>query len=332
MSLRLALGVALSVTAATRVEALPSSEPKVVADQPTHSAHEWLPFAQATSRPDIDDDMSRHANDPVFFDGLSISETRFSENGFSWHLIRFTNLAKPDGPLWIVPHDDENAGFDAMIVALRQHGGVGIAVNSGPGSLRRQAGSGTCGVRAAKVSSCDPNRNFSGTAPMYTSAFLSQHVRGQPIIALHTNAHGFSGDGKGGLGGITILDAKAFKAGVVKARSDGHFAVNPKPEMANYDTLGLSAYLASDGGPSNAAVACEKAITGGGVHFWHERVELSDGSMSNYLALYRPDIAYFNAESRVETELAVAAARHKVMIDTYLAECATAAGMSAPSK
>ena len=58
-----------------------------------------------------------------------------------------------------------------------------------------------------------------------------------------------------------------------------------------------------------------------GVHFWHERVAQSDGSMSNYLILNRPDIAYFNAESRAEIDLAVAASRHKTMIDAYLVHC-----------
>jgi hypothetical protein len=269
----------------------------------------------------IDDDIGRHFASGEKFADLEVSEYRFRENGFNWHLIRFASKAKPEGPLWMVPHDDESAGFDAMIVALRQHGGVGVAVNSGPGSFRRQVGNGICGVRAANASSCDPNRNFSNNTPIFTSAFLSQRGDGHPIIALHTNSHGFSGDGQGGRGAITILDAKAFRTGVVKARPDGHFAINPKPEMANYDTLGLAAYLASEGRPSTAAVVCRTAMTSGGVHFWHERVEQSDGSMSNYLAIYRPDILYFNAESRDESDLATAAARHKVMIDTYLAGC-----------
>lgn len=273
----------------------------------------------------VDDDIGRHFETGEKFGDLEVSDYRFSENGFNWHLIRFVNKAKPEGPLWMVPHDDESAGFDAMIVALRRHGGVGVAVNSGPGSLRRQAGNGICGVLAAKALTCDPNRNFSDIAPLFTSAFLSQRSQGHPIIALHTNSHGFSGDGQGGRGGVTILDAKAFRAGVVKARSDGHFAVNPKPEMANYDTMGLAAYLASEGGPNAAATACRTAMTSGGVHFWHERVERSDGSMSNYLAFFRPDIAYFNAESRDEADLAIAAARHKVMIDTYLAGCTKSA-------
>ena len=43
--------------------------------------------------------------------------------------------------------------------------------------------------------------------------------------------------------------------------------------------------------------------------------------MSNYLALNRPDIRYFNAESRAERDPAVAAARHRQIIAAYLRNC-----------
>lgn len=273
----------------------------------------------------VDDDIARNIGIAGYFEGIAISEYRFRENGFDWHLIRFTNTAKPDGPLWMVPHDDENAAFDAMIVAIKEHGGVGIVVNSGPGSSRRQSGDGTCGVRPVTVSSCDPNRNFDVMTPLFTSAFLSQRPGKQPVIALHTNAAGFSGDGRQGRGEITVLDREATRHGEIKPRSGAIFAVNPKAEMANYDTLGLTAYLARDGKPDAAASKCGQAIANAGVHFWHERVSVSDGSMSNYLVLNRPDIAYFNAESRAEVDLAVAAARHKIMVAAYLANCTKSA-------
>jgi hypothetical protein len=268
-----------------------------------------------------DDDIQRHAGDESYFTGIQIDEWYIRENGFVWHLLRFTNIAKPAGPLWMVPHDDENAAFEAAIAALKEHGGIAVMVNSGPASVRRQAGYGTCGVRADVVTSCDPNRNFTAASPKFTEAFLSQRVAGQPVIALHTNSYGFSGDGQGGRGDITILDAKAYRQGIVTPRADGHLAVAPKAEMANYDTLGLTAYLATDKQPGKWAVSCQQAVTAAGVHFWHERVTQSDGSMSNYLALNWPDIAYFNAESRSEIDLELAAGRHKVMIDAYLAGC-----------
>ena len=271
-----------------------------------------------------DDDIRRHAGDADFFAGLKIEQSYFVENGFRWHLLRFTHPAKPDGPLWMVPHDNENAAFEGAIAALKERGGVAVVVNSGPGSAREQVGDGICGVRAAKVATCDPNRNFSVATPLFTAAFLDQRPIGQPIVALHTNSHGFSGDGHGGRGQITILDAAAYRRGVIAPRSGGYLAIDPTPDMANYDTLGLTAYLGRDKTPDEGAVDCRDTITKAGIHFWHERVNKSDGSMSNYLALNRPDIAYFNAESREEVDLAIAAARHKIMIDAYLTGCAGA--------
>jgi hypothetical protein len=268
-----------------------------------------------------DDDLLRNQGVAGFLEGISVSERRFSENGFDWHLIRFANSTKPDGPLWMVPHDDENAAFDAMIGALKQYGGVGIAVNSGPGSLRRQAGFGLCGVQAGKTSSCDPNRNFAPRSPLFTAAFLSQRPKGQPVIALHTNTHGFSGDGQGGRGDITIVDRDAYRRGKIKARAGGILAVDPQPDMANYDTLGLTAYLASAGKPPARSAKCGQAIADAGVHFWHERVAQSDGSMSNYLVLNQPDIPYFNAESRADIDLALSASRHAIMVKAYLDRC-----------
>lgn len=291
-------------------------------DNSTQAALEWTK-AEPARLADVDDDIRRNAQQSNFFDNIEIREIRFSENGFDWHLFRFERADRKTGPLWLVPHDDENAAFDAMITALKEHGGVGIAVNSGPDGMRMQTGSGLCGVRYGIRSSCDPNRNFDAQSPRYTAAILDQRPAGQPIIALHTNSPGFAGDGHGGRGDITIIDQAAFRRGVTSPREGALFAVSPSEVMANFDTLGLTAYRAQDGSPSPSARECGQKIANAGVHFWHERVAKSDGSMSNYLVLNRPDIPYFNAESRAEIDLAIAAARHKVMIEAYLANCAS---------
>jgi hypothetical protein len=262
-----------------------------------------------------DDDVRRHSGDAGFFAGIVIDERRFSENGFDWHLLRFASEKNPFSVLWVVPHDDEDAAFEAMIGAIHKYGGTGIVVNSGPGSERRQAGRGTCGGRPRMVNSCDPNRNFADATPLFTAAHLDHHTHaGQPIIALHTNGAGADGD-------FSLLDLDAYRRGQSVVRNGGYAARSPAPEMANYDTLGLIAHLARDGGPSSTAVACRNALNDTGIHFWHEEVKESDGSLSNYLALKRPEIAYFNAESREETDLSRSAARHGVMIDAYLEKC-----------
>lgn len=262
----------------------------------------------------VDDDLARHASDATYLDGLQVSEIRFSENGFDWHLLRFVNAQRPYGPLWAAPHDDENAAFEAAIAAVKLYGGIVVAVNSGAGSSRFQYGSGTCGGRAGIVSRCDPNRNFSPATPLYTAAFVDQLPEGEPIVALHTNSPGFGR----GQGDITILDAESAARGINHPRKDGHFGSNPPPLLDDPDSYAIIPYR---GKIAEADVQCRNALTARGVHVWHERVGKSDGSLSNYVALNLPTIRYVNMESRREADLSVAAERHRLMIAAYLDGC-----------
>jgi hypothetical protein len=305
MNLRYLLAVALAATA------------------PAASAHRVFVGSVVNIATIADDDIARHRSDPNYLDGIETHEMTFSENGFDWHILRFANKSKYDGPLWLVPHDDENAAFEAMIAAVKKYGGVGLAVNSGPGSLRHQSGNGLCGVKAATTKSCDPNRNFGQATPLFTANILNMRLPNQPVIALHTNGAGTAGD-------FSLLDIGAYARGRIMLRSGAYRAKNPTPQMDNYDTLGLIAYPVKNGKPSEAAVACRNALNEAGIHFWHERVGKSDGSLSNYLALERPDIPYFNAESREETDSSTSAARHGIMIDAYLGKCPQSGNQPVP--
>ena len=308
------LATTLSV-AAVNAKQLANNEPVVLGHQLPKWAQGWSLVSNERRATIADDDSQRHAGNPAFWDGIVITERKFSEAGFDWHLLNFSSIKNPHSVIWVVPHDDENGAFEAMIAAIKQHGGMGIVVNSGAGSLRAQAGKGQCGGRPAIVTFCDPNRNFSSATPLFTSAILDHRTEvSQPVIALHTN-------GAGGLGDFSLLGMAKSRRGKLVLRAGAHRAKSPKPQMANYDTLGLIAYAARDGQPSKKAVACRNKLNDAGIHFWHERVDKSDGSLSNYLALNQPDIDYFNAESREETDLLVSAARHKIMIGAYLADC-----------
>ena len=283
-------------------------------------AADWRTVDPAQLQALQDDDIERHRSKEGSFDGLEISETRFSENGFDWHLLRFANAAKSDGPFWVVPHDDENAAFDAMLAGLRKYGGIAIVVNTGPSSSRRQAGAGVCGVRTAASSACDPNRNFDARTPLFTNAILGEWKAGRPIIALHTNGDGFSGDGAGGRGDITMLDARAFLSGERRARQDGYFAINPVPPLDDPDVYAIIPYHSAKG-ISRGEAACRTALNRKGINVWHERVGKSDGSLSNYVALNRPEIAYINFEAQRDADVSVGAEVQQIMFDAYLVEC-----------
>ncbi|RDV06830.1 hypothetical protein DXH95_05375 [Sphingorhabdus pulchriflava] len=296
---------------------------------PTAQAMEWRSVDKAMLAVLQDDDINRYRDEPAFLEGISVSEIRFSENGFDWHLIRFASDANIEGPLWVVPHDDENAAFEAMIAALHKYGGVGITVNTGPASTRRQAGYGLCGVRSAMVSACDPNRNFDERTPIFTRAILDAWKPGRPFIALHTNSHGFVGDGAGGRGDITMLDAMAYASGEIVARVDGYFGTRSVAILDNPDVYAILPYVATKA-ISDGDTQCRNAMNLAGINVWHERVGKSDGSLSNYVALQRPDIAYVNFEAKREDDLSTAAKAQGLMIDAYLEKCASLWGQPKP--
>lgn len=287
----------------------------------TAKANEWHAIDAVMLQASENDDIERHRAEPGYFDGIFIEEMRFSERGFDWHLLRFSNGAKPDGPLWIVPHDDENAAFDAMIAGLRAHGGIAIAVSTGRAGNRRQAGNGICGVRRSATTACDPNRNFDSRTPLFTSAILDAWKPGRPIIALHTNGNGFGGDGIGGRGNITLLDQRAYAAGRGKIRRDGYAGRKDIVMLDDADVFAILPYRASSG-IAKAEAACRVSLNGSGINVWHERVGRSDGSLSHYIARNRPDIAYANFEAERGADLSVAAEAQRLMIKAYLDGCA----------
>ena len=78
----------------------------------------WLALAGIAPEPAIrgeavdpltiaDDDFARH-RDPATWRGLSVSKIEFREERGSWRLFRVANVKNPRGPLWFVPHDNED--------------------------------------------------------------------------------------------------------------------------------------------------------------------------------------------------------------------------------
>jgi len=140
-----------------------------------------------TSLTDRDDDLS------IFGDGICASATTFEERGTRWTVHTFDSGRR--GPLFVLPHDDENAALGTAAWALRTHGGVATVVESGGSRF---------------VGGTDPNRNFDanaldcrrpgGRSPRFVEAMLAP--RNRPVIALHTNARGAAATG--GAGSVSI--------------------------------------------------------------------------------------------------------------------------------
>ncbi|MEL6967233.1 MAG: hypothetical protein AAGM04_07620 [Pseudomonadota bacterium] len=149
-----------------------------------------------------------------------ITYAAFTEARLPWQIYTIKLPNKKRGPLWAVPHDNENVAFDTAVYALGRYGGTIVAAETGERrALRGQ----------------DANRNFSksnriaarcpqqrAAAPKYTNAFISQHTRGQPIIALHSNANGYAGNG--GSGTISINRRSRIMRAFKARRAKGRFA------------------------------------------------------------------------------------------------------------
>jgi hypothetical protein len=245
-----------------------------VAHAPLDPAH--APFA----------DLARHREDPAWA-RLSVATLRFADGDYRWTLIVISDPTRPAGPFWFVPHDDENAAFDAGLHALSTYGGRLVAVANGG---RRDLAPGGRGM-AGCAHPCDPNRDFGPQGPLYDATVLGLMDPAQPVVGLHTNAPG--GAGHGGRGSVFVDPADTVRV-FASAKASGAFA--------NGDTVAIVAGRAPK---AQARPPCVETLNGGGVHVAYEQVSgppggAGDGSLSNRLALEArdPPRVYVGLEAR----------------------------------
>lgn len=217
--------------------------------------------------------------DPV----LCVTELRFSENGADWHLVIIRNLALP-GPLWAVPHDEEDAAFVTGLGAVRRYGGVMVAVENG--EERMNAGQDPNHVFAVTAAEADVCPDAPAPAPLYVAAYLDQWDRASPIIGLHTNWDGYLGGG--GLGTISVR------------RPDDKMIPFPSPiavgRMADEDTIVM---LVSTRPPeqNQAGRSAVSWFNDHGAHviYRHATPENNECTLGDYLTLNALG-PYFNLE------------------------------------
>lgn len=264
-------------------------------------------------------DFVRHAD--ADWTGLSVRRQSVADQGVTWKLWRIANRQRQDGPLWVVPHDNENAAFAAGLAAVRRWGGTLIAVDSGNDDSSRAARY----VHAHDGSRLDPNRTFTEDYLGYVAAVLADLGRApRAIVALHTNAAGFDpslatcgGSGEtdragGGSGGISILLCND--------------TYTPRPAATRSwpwdddDSVVIAPYLAA-GAPGDGW--CQRKLIAGNFNVTFEKVGASDGSLSNYAALR--GLPYLNFETRElgadEAGIAAAGQRLTAMVDAAMIRC-----------
>jgi hypothetical protein len=252
-----------------------------------------------------DDDFARH-RDPLEWKGFKVSRDEFTEWGVKWRLWKIEAAQRREGPLWVVPHDNENAAFEASLVAVRSYGGTVVAVDSGTvagfdGNRRNWA--------VTYGAPIDPNRNFRDWFPVYAGAVLESKSKGWPIIALHSNAAGSSPAELScsaplheiGNGDISGDRCPAYILSKSRARAWPFY---------DEDTAVLIPFFARYGRQS---AFCGEALMADDFNLIFERVVRSDGSLSNY-ALYH-GLTYLNFETRNlgATPAALAAGRDRLL-------------------
>lgn len=286
----------------------------------------WLMLAGASEpRPSIvrvdplsvqDDDFERH-RDPAEWRGLRVSRIEFRAERAAWRMFRIDNIARRQGPLWFVPHDNENAGFEAALAAVRRYGGTVLAVDAG-------IAPGHDGIRMNEATDygppIDPNRNFDAALPVYPRIVLDALPKGFPIIALHTNARGFD------TASSRCNQGDPPGSGAISIRyCDDVLIPHPSTGRAwpfdDDDTVAIVAFRAG-GTPSDAF--CRDALVAADFNVVQERVTTSDGSLSNYAVLRGMPYLNFETLDPGLEPAALAAARDRLlhMIDGALAACA----------
>src|SRR5262245_3662282 len=93
---------------------------------PPAEAPTALACAPAAGLSDSDNDLARV--DPALLTNLCGDVVQVNDVGRAWTIERFQS-GRP-GPLWIVPHDDENSAFASAVAALNRHGGILVAVDN----------------------------------------------------------------------------------------------------------------------------------------------------------------------------------------------------------
>lgn len=262
-----------------------------------------------------DADFARH-RDPAIWRELVVTRLSVEEGAVSWRFFRISSLGKPDGPLWVVAHDNENATFAAMLVALKSYGGVAIIVDSGArdddDSARFNWFTGGKPI--------DPNRHFFDSHPGYTGAVLADLAGTKRlIVALHTNEPDFD-PGLTGCGGVRGQGAGNISIRLCSQRWHPVAAPVRRWPFDDDDSLALVPYLASR---TQASAMCGTALVAAGYNVMFERVASSDGSLSNYAVQH--GLRYVNVETRERgsNPEGIAAARDRLvaMIDGVMDRC-----------
>lgn len=323
----MALAAFLALTLALPAAAAPPTPPQIAPQLPVILNAPGETIATVAIDPlTIDDDDFARDRDPALWRGLRVDRIGFRDGPIGWRLWRIVNVAHASGPLWVIPHDDENATFSAAIRAVKSWGGVVIVVDAGARDTSYAARFSGDGVSAPAL---DPNRNFTDAAPVYNREVLRDLTPlRRLIIALHTNAPGYSPylprcPGEPSLSGGSGDISMALCTATLTPRRARHY-VWP---FDDDDTLALMPHLVGDRRPNSGY--CAAVLIRDEFNLVFESVGASDGSLSNYAALHGLNYINFETRDRGNHPAGIAEARDRLlaMVDRMMERCAPIAGL-----
>ena len=253
-----------------------------------------------------DPDIARNLN-TIRKAGLCFKKVVLSEGKYRWVFEVFSHPSHK-GPFWVVPHDDENAAFDAAVYATARYGGGFLAVEAGERRIFRGQ---------------DPNRNFGTTrttakrcrdqrapAPKFTATIFrivkAHKAAGAPYMALHTNDNGLAG--YGGTGTISVRRQSRVLKG---------FPSGAKGGLGDEDSVVLIAGR-SEYNKNRSAQKTVRGLNKLGLNVIYEHVTKrgNDCSYSNYILLRQP-ASYFNIEVQ-HGALGVQKKMIRLLLERYL--------------
>ncbi len=215
--------------------------------------------------------------------GLCFTKETISDPAGVIRLQIITNPSRTNGPIWVVPHDDEQSAFDAAVYAALAYGGGFVAVENGE---RRKLPGGR-----------DPNRLFgtdktvckAGHRPSSSLTRAIMKLAANPsgvYLALHSNRNGKDGGISAHVGQAGTLTGLPTLSPVNTALGDGDNAI-------------LFAGRTSAKGAEVMRLAGD--LNSQGVNVIYEQVTRTgnDCSLSNYLVAERNVKVglYFNIEA-----------------------------------
>lgn len=235
----------------------------------------------SSSDRDIRGNLALFAGAPLCYSVVTVDEA-----GRRWLVQVIENYENISGPAWLAPHDNEDAGQNGGLWAVRQFGGFLITFETGDRRIfQGQDANRIFATDARTAAACS---QLKAPHPKLTR-LIDDYFRmaPRPYLSLHSNDNGYSGNG--GRGTISVQRRSSVL--------QGHPAKRGSQLSDDEDNLIMTAGTQrfDDNGK---ALHFTSAMHRQGIHVIYEEISpaKNDCSFSNYVKLTYPQADYYTLE------------------------------------